>query len=269
LPEWLWIPNIFRGEDTRPLRLISILLFLLIWQGASLLANIPQLFPTPVAVVVALGQLLIAPGPPGMAWAGELLGNTLISLWRVIVGFSLAAVTGVLLGIIIGWWRNARDLVEPVIEILRPIPPLAWIPLAMLWFGLGFKPAVFLIWLGAFFPILLNTVLGMENTPHKLIEVSRTLGAGPWQILFKVGVPSAAPSIMAGLRIGIGIGWMCLVAAELTGSNSGLGYMIMYYYSTMEASKTVAGMLMIGIVGYLMFTGLKKFEDKILFWKAA
>ena len=240
---------------------------MLIWEGAALLSNLPQLFPTPVSVIVALGQLLAAPGPPGMAWAGELMGNTLISLWRVIAGFALAAVTGVFLGIIIGWWRNARDLLEPVIEILRPIPPLAWIPLAMLWFGLGFTPAVFLIWLGAFFPILLNTVLGMESTPKKLVEVAKTLGANSGQILFKVGVPSAAPSIMAGLRIGIGIGWMCLVAAELTGSNSGLGYMIMYYYSTMEAAKTVAGMLMIGIIGFLMFTALKKAEDKLLFWR--
>ena len=117
----LWIPNICRGEDTRPLRIISILLFLLIWEGAALLANLPQLFPTPIAVVAALGQLLVAPGPPGVEWAGELMGNTLISLWRVIVGFALAAVTGVLLGIIIGWWRNARDLIEPVVELLRPM----------------------------------------------------------------------------------------------------------------------------------------------------
>jgi len=209
------------------------------------------------------------PGPQGIAWAGELLGNTLVSLWRVFIGFSIAAVSGVFLGIIIGWWPKARDLLEPVIEILRPIPPLAWIPLAMLWFGLGFKPAVFLIWLGAFFPILLNTVLGMEGTPRNLIEVAKTLGANSWQILFKVGVPSATPSIMAGLRIGIGIGWMCLVAAELTGSNSGLGYMIMYYYSTMEAAKTVAGMLMIGIVGYLAFIGLKKLENRMLFWRVS
>lgn len=195
------------------------------------------------------------------------MGNTLISLWRVLVGFALAAVTGVLLGVITGWWQKARDLIEPVIEILRPIPPLAWVPMAMLWFGLGFKPAVFLIWLGSFFPILLNTVLGMENTPKNLIEVSKTLGANPWQILFKVGVPSAAPSIMAGLRIGLGIGWMCLVAAELTGSNAGLGFLIMYYYSTMEAAKMVAGMLMIGLIGFLAFIGLKKLEDRLVFWR--
>ena len=137
----------------------------------------------------------------------------------------------------------------------------------MLWFGLGFKPAVFLIWLGAFFPILLNTVLGMENIPRNLVDVARTLGASSWQILFKVGVPSATPSIMAGLRIGIGVGWMCLVAAELTGSNSGHGFMIMYYYWTMEAAKTVAGMLMIGIVGYLAFVGLKRIEDRMLAYR--
>jgi NitT/TauT family transport system permease protein len=239
----------------------------LIWETAALLANLPHLFPTPISVIVALKDLLNSPGPPQLPWAGELIGNTLISLWRVFVGFTLAAVTGVFLGIVMGWWEKARALLEPIVEVLRPIPPLAWIPLAMLWFGLGFKPAVFLIWLGAFFPILLNTVLGMENIPRNLVDVARTLGASSWQILFKVGVPSATPSIMAGLRIGIGVGWMCLVAAELTGSNSGLGFMIMYYYWTMEAAKTVAGMLMIGIVGYLAFVGLKRIEDRMLAYR--
>jgi len=251
----------------RPLRIVSILLFLLVWEVAALLVALPQLFPTPVAVIIALKDLLLAEGPAETVWAGELIGNTLVSLWRVIVGFAIAAVSGIFMGIIIGRWQKARDLLEPVIEVLRPIPPLAWIPLAILWFGLGFRPAVFLIWLGAFFPILLNTVLGMETTPKKLVEVAKTLGANSWQIMTRVSLPSATPSIMAGLRIGIGIGWMCLVAAELTGSNSGLGYMIMYYYSTMEAAKTVAGMLMIGIVGYLMFIALKKLEDKLLFWR--
>ena len=246
---------------------MSILLFLIVWEVAALAANLPQLFPTPVDVIRALYDLLIAPGPAGLPWAGELWGNTIISLWRVLVGFAIAAVSGILLGVAIGWWRTARDLLEPVIEILRPIPPLAWIPLAMLWFGLGFKPAVFLIWLGAFFPILLNTVLGMENIPRNLVDVAKTLGANSWQILFKVGVPSAAPSIMAGLRIGIGVGWMCLVAAELTGSNSGLGFMIMYYYWTMESAKTVAGMFMIGIVGYLAFIGIKKTEERMLAYR--
>ncbi len=238
--------------------------FLLIWEIAAVLAGLPHLFPTPVAVLIAFKDLLIATGPAQIPWVGELIGNTLISVWRVLVGFTIAAVTGVFVGILMGWWEKIRAMLEPIVEILRPIPPLAWIPLAMLWFGLGFKPAVFLIWMGAFFPILLNTVLGMENIPKNLVDVAKTLGANSWQILLKVGVPSAAPSILAGLRIGIGVGWMCLVAAELTGSNSGLGYMIMYYYWTMEAAKTVAGMLMIGIVGYLTFIGLKKFEDRML-----
>jgi NitT/TauT family transport system permease protein len=211
----------------------------------------------------------MAAGPAQIPCAGELIGNTLISVWRVLVGFTIAAVTGILIGIAMGWWDRVRAMLEPLVEIMRPIPPLAWIPLAMLWFGLGFKPAVFLIWLGAFFPILLNTVLGMENVPRNLVDVAKTLGANPWQVLFKVGVPSAAPSIMAGLRIGIGVGWMCLVAAELTGSNSGLGYMIMYYYWTMEAAKTVAGMLMIGMVGYLAFIGLKLIEYRMLAYREA
>jgi ABC-type nitrate/sulfonate/bicarbonate transport system permease component len=187
----------------------------------------------------------------------------------VIAGFCIAVPSGIFLGILIGWWRTIRNLVEPVIEILRPIPPLAWIPLAMLWFGLGFKPAVFLIWLGAFFPILLNTVLGVESASKILIEAAKTLGAKESHLLYKVVIPSATPSIMTGLKVGFGVGWMCLVAAELTGTNSGLGFLIMYYHWIMDPAKTIAGMIMIGAIGFLMFLGLTRLEAKLLVWREA
>jgi len=251
----------------RRLRILSIVGFLLLWEISALLISLPQIFPTPIDVLLAFKELLFAAGPPGIEWAGELLGHTLISLARVTVGLCIAALSGVLLGVLMGWWRTIRDLTEPVIEILRPIPPLAWIPLAMLWFGLGFKPAVFLIWLGSFFPILLNTILGIENTSKILIEAAKTLGAKERHLLLKVGIPSATPSIMTGLRVGFGVGWMCLVAAELTGTSSGLGYMIMYYHWTIEPAKMVAGMAMIGLIGFLLFLGLKKLEDRLLFWQ--
>jgi NitT/TauT family transport system permease protein len=248
-------------------RVLSIVIFLALWEIIALLISRPHILPTPVSVAVALKTLLLAPGPSGAEWAGELIGNTLISLTRVIAGFLLAALTGITLGIFMGWWRTIRDLIEPVIEILRPVPPLAWIPLALLWFGLGFKPAVFLIWLGAFFPILLNTISGLESTPKILLEAARTLGAKQSHLLLKVVIPSATPSIITGLKVGLGIGWMCLVAAELTGSSSGLGFMINYYNWTMEPANTVAGMLMIGFIGVLLLLGLNQIEKKLLFWR--
>jgi len=222
-----------------------------------------------VDVAIALKDLLFAPGPSEIGWAGELFGNTLVSLGRVATGFCIAAVSGISLGILMGWWRTLRNLVEPILEIIRPIPPLAWIPLAILWFGLGFKPAVFLIWLGAFFPILLNTILGLESTPKVLIEAAKTLGAKSKHLLLKVVMPSAIPSILVGIKVGFGVGWMCLIAAELSGSNSGLGFMIIFYNWAMEPAKTIAGMLMIGIVGLLMFEVLNRIENRLLRWKEA
>lgn len=251
----------------RLFRVLSIVLFILLWEIIALLVSTPHILPTPISVALAFKELLFSPGPPGVEWAGELLGHTLVSFVRVIVGFCIAALSGILLGSLMGWWRVTRNLIEPIIELLRPIPPLAWIPLALLWFGLGFKPAVFLIWLGAFFPILSNTILGVESTSKNLIEVARTLGAKQRHLLTKVILPSAIPSIMTGLTVGLGVGWMCLVAAELTGTNSGLGFMIIYYHWTMEPAKTIAGMLMIGLVGFVIFMGLKKLENKLLFWR--
>lgn len=248
-------------------RAISIVGFILLWEIVALLVSRPHLLPTPVSVAIAFKDLVFSPGPPGAEWAGELLGNTLISLTRVLSGFCIAALSGILLGIAMGWWKPIKSLLHPIIEILRPIPPLAWIPLAMLWFGLGFKPAVFLIWLGAFFPILSNTVLGLESTSKTLVEVARTLGAKEKHLLLKVVIPSATPSIMTGLKVALGVAWMCLVAAELTGTNSGLGFMIIYYNWTMEPAKTIAGMLMIGLIGFLIFIGLQKLENRLLFWR--
>ncbi len=199
--------------------------------------------------------------------SGELASHILTSLLRVAVGFIIAAVTAVPLGITIGWSKVAESLTEPILEIIRPIPPIAWIPIAMLWFGLGFKPAVFLIFIGAFFPILINTVAGVRGTPKVLVEAVRTLGASDRDILVKVVTQSAIPSVVAGLRIGVGVGWMCLVAAEMTGASSGLGYMVIYYSGILETSSVTVGMLTIGAIGYAMSYAIGKVEGRLLRWR--
>jgi NitT/TauT family transport system permease protein len=248
-------------------RTLSIILFVLIWEIVALFVGVPYLLPRPVDVAFSFIELLISPGPSGAEWAGELMGHTLISLVRVVAGFGISVLSGMVLGIAMGWWRFVRNLIEPIFELLRPVPPLAWIPLAMLWFGLGFKPSIFLIWLGAFAPVLLNTITGVESTSATLIEVARTLGAKNRQLLVKVVIPSAIPSILVGIKVGFGVGWMCLVAAELTGSTSGLGYMIVYYQWVMQPAKTIVGMVMIGIIGVLTSIGLSKLENSLLFWR--
>lgn len=249
------------------LQVISLVAFVLVWEVVALVLAKPFILPTPVSVGIAFKELLLSPGPTEIRWAGEMLGNTLVSLIRVLAGFGIAAVSGILIGIAIGWWKPLGTLTQPIIGLMRPIPPLAWIPLAMLWFGLGFRPAIFLIWLGSFFPILSNTVLGLESTSRTLLEVAQTLGAKQRHLLLKVVIPSATPSIMTGLKISSGVGWMVLVAAELVGSNSGLGFMIMYYQGTMEPAKTIAGMVMIGIIGVLIYISIQKLENKLLFWR--
>lgn len=231
----------------------------IVWQMVGWLGVFPRhLLPWPASVASSFVDLSVS---------GELPSHILTSLLRVAVGFIIAAATAVPLGIAISWSKVAESLTEPILEILRPIPPIAWIPIAMLWFGLGFKPAVFLIFIGAFFPILINTVAGVRATPKVLVEAVRTLGASDRDILVKVVTPSAIPSVVAGLRIGVGVGWMCLVAAEMAGASSGLGYMVIYYSGILETSSVMVGMLTIGAIGYAMSYGIERVEGRLLRWR--
>jgi ABC-type nitrate/sulfonate/bicarbonate transport system permease component len=160
-------------------------------------------------------------------------------------------------------------MVRPLFELIRPIPPLAWIPIAILWFGIGIKSAAFIIFLGAFFPILLNTISGVLTIPTILIEAARTLHAKKKDIFVKVLLPGAVPSIFVGMRIGIGIGWMTLVAAEFTGVKEGygLGYMIMTARDIQRPDEILAGMLIIGVIGLLIDIGLRATESKTIKWQ--
>jgi ABC-type nitrate/sulfonate/bicarbonate transport system permease component len=150
-----------------------------------------------------------------------------------------------------GWSPTLRHIVEPVAELIRPIPPLAWIPISILWLGIGTSSAAFIIFLGAFFPILLTTISGVQSIDPLFIDAARTLNATNRQILLKVLVPGAVPAIFTGLRVGMGIGWMTLVAAEFTGVKQGygLGYMIMTARDLQRPDAIVAGMLVIGMIG--------------------
>jgi len=248
-----------RAVTYRHLRILSILLAVVVWQIIGWLGAFPRhLLPWPTSVVSSLVNLSIS---------GELASHILTSLLRVAVGFFVAAASAVPLGIAIGWSKVVESLAEPILEIIRPIPPIAWIPIAMLWFGLGFKPAVFLIFIGAFFPILINTVAGVRGTSKVLVEAVRTLGASDRDILVKVVTPSSIPSIVAGLRIGVGVGWMCLVAAEMAGASSGLGYMVIYYSGILETSSVMVGMLAIGAIGYAMSYAIARVERRLLRWR--
>ncbi|MFH1624538.1 MAG: ABC transporter permease [Pseudomonadota bacterium] len=247
----------------RYLLLISIMV---IWQVLSYLGIIPKYrVPSPLDVILGVRDLLLVGLPPGY----RLPQHIVASLNRVFWGFLFAATIGITLGITMGWSRRLRVMVDPVIEILRPVPPLAWIPISILWFGIGIKSAAFIIFLGAFFPILLSTIGGVVSVDVVLVEASRSLGAKERDVLLKVLVPGAMPSILTGLRIGLGIGWMTLVAAEFTGVKTGygLGYMIMTARDIQRPDEILAGMAIIGLLGYLMDTVLRVAEGKLLRWR--
>lgn len=247
-------------------RLLPPVILILVWQGLSTSGIIPAYkLPSPVEVAAGLIDLVQTGMPPGHL----LHVHIYHSLQRVMWGYALALLTAIPLGLLMGWSGTIRGLIEPLIEMIRPIPPLAWIPIAILWFGIGGKSAAFIIFLGAFFPILLNTISGVHSIDPVLIEAARVLNAGRRFIFLKVLVPGAIPSILTGMRIGIGIGWMTLVAAEFTGVKQGygLGYMIMTARDIQRSDEIIAGMLVIGLIGLGIDACLKMIERQIIQWR--
>jgi len=248
-------------------RYILLLILLILWQALCSLKLIPtHLLPSPIKIVLGLKDLLIIGMPPGHL----LPKHILYSLYRVALGFAAAVILGIPVGLWMGWSPRLRRVVNPLVELVRPIPPLAWIPIAILWFGIGMKSAAFIIFLGAFFPILLNTVSGVLAINPIYFEAAQTLNARRKDVFFKVLVPGSIPSIFVGMRIGVGIGWMTLVAAEFTGVRTGygLGYMIMTARDIQRPDEILAGMLVIGLIGYLINGGLKACERKFVKWRA-
>ncbi|HIP17416.1 MAG TPA: ABC transporter permease [Methanothermococcus okinawensis] len=245
-------------------KIIMPLLGLLLWELLAKWLNNPVIIP-PVESVI---NILMNP-QTSVLGTGNLIENTLISIKRVISGFIIAGIIGIPLGIFMGYFSTIMDLFDTFIELLRPIPPLAWVPLALAWFGIGETSMLFIIFIGAFFPILLNTIAGVKSVPKILIESIETLGAKEKDILLKIILPASSPSILTGLRIGAGIAWMCVVAAEmLPGSSSGLGYLIMYSYSLGRMDIVVASMIIIGMIGLILDRGLKYLENRYFKWKS-
>lgn len=251
------------GLALRKLRGLT-LLFVLIaaWQYAStqLLDDTTRnLLPAPSAVLAAAWQLIMS---------GDLLHNLVDSVRRELVAFVWAC-AAIPLGIAMSWWPLVEEQVDPIVEILRPVPPLAWIPLSILWFGIGNTQNEFIIFLGIFFPILLNTINGVKGIEPNLIRAARCLGASEASILTSVVFRAALPQILTGVRIGLGVGWMALVAAELVGAISGLGFMINDARSVLRTDSIIVGMATIGLVGLAMDSALRLLMRRLLPWSRA
>ena len=225
--------------------------FLLIWESGVVWSG-TRVFPTPAAVERGLAELL----RKGLLW-----GYTKDSLFRVGMGYLLAAACGIPLGLFLGWYRVAAATVNPVIQMLRPISPLAWIPVSIVWFGVGNSAAVFLIFLTSFFPIVVSAMNGVRNVPVMYLQAGRNFGLSPVALLRRVIFPAALPQVLIGLRIALGVAWLVVVAAEMIAIDSGLGYLVI---DSRNAGKrydlVVAAMLLIGVIGLGLDGGIRKLE---------
>ncbi|MCS7139786.1 MAG: ABC transporter permease [Candidatus Nezhaarchaeota archaeon] len=247
--------------------IVSLSIFFCVWEIFYwLIINNPFLLAPPSKVLMTLIELVTVGKPPRFFMPLDIL----YSLFHYAIGFSLAIVVGFTVGLIAGWSKLANRLSYPIIELVRPIPPIAWIPIAILMLKLTHTAAGFIIFIGAVFPILLNTRHGVASVEVKYLEAAMTLGAiKSLTLIRKVVIQAALPSILTGIRIGSGIAWMCVVAAELFGvAPYGLGYQIeiaRFYHSP---DIIIAYMLMIGILGLLLDRMYGAIENRVLAWRA-
>ena len=226
------------------LRLALPAAFLLAWALASASSEqIAAVLPGPVTVLVTLA---------GLAATGELFGHVAASLQRAFAGFAVAGALGIGLGLAMSQSRFLNELFNGPVELLRPISSIAWIPLAILWFGIGFRSVVFVIVVSCVFIILLNTVAAARTVREDLLDAARTLGASPTQLFTKVTLPSALPGIMLGLRIAMTGAWGGVLIAEMIATREGLGYMIVRAQASFRPDIVIGGMVAVGLVGYVL-----------------
>jgi NitT/TauT family transport system permease protein len=261
---------------------IIIPIFLLtMWEVSARNVNQPWIFP-PVTKVI---EQLAHPLRDHYA-SGSLLSNTLVSLLRVLIGFSLAALVGVMLGIIMGSVSFVRNAIEPAIELLRPLCPIAWLPFAIAVFKLKTLPQlfgiayshsildqvqlgmIFVIFIGGFFPILTNTLDGVARVRRNYILLAQMLGATRRQVFLHVYLPAAMPMILTGLRQGLGLCWFVIIAAEMmTGSYSGIGYLLIYASDNSAMDIVIAAMFIIGVLGAFLCFGIRRIMSSVVRWQ--
>jgi NitT/TauT family transport system permease protein len=247
-------------------RTIGPLVVLMIWHVASTYGWVDARFiPAPLTVLKSLDEWMfgnLGAGPYSGTWFAH-AGN---SFYRVMGGFLVASVLGVSVGCVVGWSRLMSDLLDPIIQIIRPIPVTAWVPFAVIFFGIRDASAIFLIALGAFFPIVINTAAGVAGTPALLVQAARMLGIRRHNILLRVVLPSAMPYIFTGLRLGIGMAWVLVIVAEMMAVKSGLGFAMWDAYYFLRMDIIIGAMLSVGILGFLSDLFIKAISNRVLRW---
>ncbi|MGX4642066.1 ABC transporter permease [Massilia sp. SYSU DXS3249] len=265
-----------REWQERAIGMVVPLLAIVLWQAAASggLVN-PQVLPAPSDVGRKWLEYLLPLTPFAeytdggwwsWAFSGELVVDTLTSLYRVVVGFAIGGALALPLGLAMGASPAVYAWMNPLVQILRPIPPIAYIPLAILWFGLGNPPAVFLIALGAFFPVLMNTIAGVRQVDGIYLRASRNLGASRGTMFLRVILPAAVPYILSGVRIGIGTAFIVVIVSEMIAVNNGLGFRILEAREYFWSDKIIAGMITIGMLGLAIDVGMNRLNNYLLRW---
>jgi NitT/TauT family transport system permease protein/sulfonate transport system permease protein len=231
---------------------------LVAWEALSFFKLVDRvLLPPPTVVLSNIGLM----------WSvGFLQPQIIASVWRLLFAAGLATITAIPLGIAVGHFRTLSDYLEPFLDMLRMVPAPAWLPLSILWFGLGNPPVIFIIWLGAFFPIFLTTLAATRRADPVQVDFVRTVGGDIFDVAWEVIIPASLPLILAGIRIGLGLGWIVLLTAELasTSLEGGLGYMMEDARSLLDAPTVVSGMLVVGTLGALLDVGVQSLESRYL-----
>ena len=231
------------------------ILILAIWESASLSGALPAYkLPAPHAIVELCIDLLKS---------GELWKHISVSIGRVFSGFAIAAGVAFIFGVFIALSKTFEGFTKMILQVLQPIPPIAWIPIAIIWLGIGETSKVFIIFIGAVFPILLNTIAGIRQIDNRYIEVSKTLEFPYWKLVYKIFLPGAFPQILTGLKVGLGNAWFCVVAAEMIAASSGVGYMLMDGRSLSQPAKVILAMIIIGAISAIMQYILERIEKRV------
>ena len=244
--------------------IISIVVLLALWELSVQLGWITtRFFCAPPEVLNALIEKLTNRAPDGATLPVHILSSMKISM----IGFLMAVLIGTPLGLLMGWYKPVDKFIRPAFNLIRPIPAVGWIPLMIVLLGIGLAPKVFIVFLSAFVAVVLNSYAGIKLTNRAMINVSKTCGASNFTIFRRVGIPSAMPMVFTGWKVGLGLSWSTLVAAEMLASNDGLGYMILAGRQFMRVNLIMVGMLTIGVIGLILFALLNWLEKIVLKWR--
>lgn len=235
--------------------IISFAILVILWELLAVSGLFPEsLFPSPVRTAQALGRRICS---------GALLLDIGASMYRFFIGYITSVVAAVILGLLLGWFAKAWRYVDPVVQFLRPISPVAWLPFIVLWVGIGDVPAIVIIFIAAFFPVLLTTVTAVGNIDPVYLKISDNFGLGRAQTLLGVVFPAIFPQIANALHIAVGTAWIFLVVGEMAGSQSGLGYLITDARNNLQTDTLMAAIIVIGIIGIVLDLLIRHAQEQV------